>query len=92
MASFTNPYTSVSWLNVEGWRGGLRRDAWRFETSKRSIRSIKKGPPGCLGCVGGSYPVIIIGIETRHCKDPYEPTSIMEYKRFFFVARMDQCG
>ena len=41
--------------------------------------------PGCLGYIGDcSILPSYMGIIINHCKDPYEPTSMMESKKDFF--------
>ena len=45
--------------------------------------------PCCLGYIGNEkLPSYYIGITINHSKDPYQLTSIMESRRFFFVAQM----
>ena len=43
---------------------------------------------GCLGYVIGMILPSYVGIIINHCEDPYQPTSIMESERFFFVAHL----
>ena len=50
--------------------------------------SNEKRAPGWLDYIGDEILPSYIGIIISHYKDPYEPTSIMESKRFFFVAQV----
>ena len=47
-----------------------------------------KKNPGCLGCIGDYTTQLYGDFLISQYKDPYKPTSIMESRRFFFIAHM----
>ena len=51
--------------------------------------SNEKRPPGCLVYIGDEILPSYIGILINHCKDPYEPTSLMESRRIFFRGSVE---
>ena len=68
----------------------LQLEGLRFDkTWSLSSWAMKKRVPGCLGYIGDEKLPNYKGIIINHCKDPYEPTSIMEsIKVVFFVAQL----
>ena len=50
--------------------------------------SHEKRAPGWLGYIGDEKLPSYMGIIINHYKDPYQPTSIMESRRVFFVVQM----